>query len=175
MVARDDGRRNAHGIPDKMRPAAIVTTVRRAGTQLGGGYGAVVVDRNGLRQPLQRLVVGLTRAGLSIRGSQEMLVRHRRTDSVQRVLVFPVSLDGADYIVSTRPGAPWVKSLHPGTPAELRVGRRRRSVRAVPVQDADTTRFLRAYYAQVPSVLVREPPTAREPVVFRLDPVQPDF
>lgn len=94
---------------------------------------------------------------------------------MQRVLVFPVSVDGADYIVSTRPGAPWVKSLHPGTPAELRVGRRRRSVRAVPVQDADTTKFLRAYYAQVPSVLVREPPTAREPVVFRLDPVQPDF
>jgi hypothetical protein len=89
---------------------------------------------------------------------------------VQRVLVFPVSLDGADYLVSTRPDAPWVKSLHPGSPAELRVGRRRRSVRAISIQDADTRRFLRAYYAQVPRLLVREPPSAREPVVFRLEP-----
>jgi hypothetical protein len=113
--------------------------------------------------------VGLTRAGLSVRGSQELLVRHHRTDSVQRVLVFPVSVDGADYLVSTRPDAPWVRSLHPGSPAELRVGRRRRSVRAIPIHDADTAKFLQAYYRHVPRLLVREPPSAREPVVFRLD------
>ena len=89
---------------------------------------------------------------------------------MQRVLVFPVSVDGADYLVSTRPDAPWVRSLHPGSPAELRVGRRRRSVRAISIQDVDTRRFLQAYYAHVPRLLVREPPSAREPVVFRLEP-----
>ncbi len=93
---------------------------------------------------------------------------------MQRVLVFPVSVDGGEYLVSTRPGAPWVKSLHPGAPAELRVGRRRRTVRATPVHDADTTRFLQAYYAHVPRLLAREPSNAPETVVFRLDPLEAD-
>ncbi len=91
---------------------------------------------------------------------------------MQRVLVFPLSVDGTDYLVATRPGASWVKSLHPGAPAELRVGGRRRKVRATPVHDADKARFLQAYYAQVPRLLTREPASAQEPVVFRLDPVQ---
>jgi hypothetical protein len=90
------------------------------------------------------------------------------------VLVFPLSVDGADYLVSTRPGAPWVKSLHPGAPAELRVGQRRRMVRATPVHDADKSRFLQTYYAHVPRLLIREPESAQEPVIFRLDPLPAD-
>ena len=134
--------------------------------------GVVVSGQSGVGRLAQRLVVGLTRTGVSVRGSRELHVLDKKSGATLRVLVFPVSVEGIEYLVSTRPDAPWVKSLRAARSGELRVGRRRRSFRGTGVDDADVTRLLQTYQRQVPSLLSREPAAGSRAVVFRVDPTE---
>jgi hypothetical protein len=130
-----------------------------------------VNDRSALGRVAQRLVVGLTRVGVSVRGARELSVRDKQTGVPLRVLVFPVTVDGVEYLVSTRPDVRWAKSLRKMRSAGLCLGRTRRDVRVTPVvDDAASTRILRAYEQRVPSMLSREPAATARPVVFRIDP-----
>ena len=127
--------------------------------------------QSGVGRLAQRLVVGFTRMGMGVRGARELSVWDKETGIPQRVLVFPVTVDAVEYLVSTRPDAWWVKSLRKMRSGELRLGRTRRDVQVtLVVDDLDATRILRAYQQQVPSILSREPATRARPVVFRLDP-----
>jgi hypothetical protein len=135
------------------------------------GMGVVVNDRSAVGRLAQRLVVGLTRVGVGVRGARELSVRDKETSVPIRVLVFPVTVDGVEYLVSTRPDVRWVKSLRKLRSGELCLGRTRRDVRVTPVtDDADATRIVGAYRQHVPSMLSREPATMVRPVVFRIDP-----
>jgi hypothetical protein len=119
----------------------------------------------------QRIVVGLTRVGVSVRGARELSVRDEQTGKPLRVLVFPVTVDRVEYLVSTWPDARWVKSLRKMRCAELCHGRVRRDVEVTPiVDDGDATRIVGVYRQHVPSMLSREPATDSRPVVFRIDP-----
>jgi hypothetical protein len=131
--------------------------------------GVVVSGQGGVGRVGQRLVVGLTRAGVSVRGARELLVERSSGGDPLRALVFPVSVDGVEYLVTNRPDARWVKRLRAAGSGELRVGRRRSRFRATEVATADTTRFLQQYQRQVPSLLAREPATSARAVVFRID------
>jgi hypothetical protein len=131
--------------------------------------GVVVSGQGGVRRVGERLVVGLTRAGVSVRGARELSVERSSGGDPLRVLVFPVSVDGAEYLVTNRPDARWVKRLRAAGSGELRVGRRRSRFRATEVTTADTTRFLQQYQRQVPALLAREPATGARAVVFRID------
>jgi hypothetical protein len=119
----------------------------------------------------QRLVVGLTRVGVNVRGAREFSVRDKETGLPMRTLVFPVTVDGVEYLVSTRPDVRWVKSLRKMRCAELCLGLSRRDVQVTPiVDDGDATRIVGAYRQHVPSLLTREPATMVRPAVFRIDP-----
>jgi hypothetical protein len=119
----------------------------------------------------RRTVVALTRVGVGVRGARELSVRGKDPRVSLRVLVFPVTVDGVEYLVSTRPNVPWVKRLLTMRCAELRLGRTRREVQVPVVVDADdAARILRAYQQRVPSLLSRETDSGSRPVVFRLDP-----
>ena len=131
--------------------------------------GVVVSSQGGVRRVGERLVVGLTRAGVSVRGARELSVERSSGGDPLRVLVFPVSVDGVEYLVTNRPDARWVKRLRAAGSGELRVGRRRSHFRATEVAAADATRFLQQYQRQVPSLLAREPATGARAVVFRID------
>jgi hypothetical protein len=116
-------------------------------------------------------VVGLTRVGVNVRGARELSVRDKETGLPLRVLVFPVTVDGVEYLVGTRPDVRWVKSLRKMRCAELCHGRTRRDVQVTPiVDDGDATRIVGAYRQHVPSLLTREPATMVRPAVFRIDP-----
>jgi hypothetical protein len=130
-----------------------------------------VNGQSALGRVAQRLVVGLTRVGVGVRGARELSVRDKQTGIPIRVLVFPVTVDGVEYLVSTRPDVRWVKSLRKTRSGEVCLGRTRRDVRVtLVVENADATRILRAYRQHVPSLVSREPVTGSRPVVFRLDP-----
>jgi hypothetical protein len=133
--------------------------------------GVVVNDQSGVGRVAQRLVVGLTRVGVGVRGARELSVRDKQTGRPIRVLVFPVTVDGVEYLVSTRPDVRWVKSLRKMRCAELCLGRTRRDVKVtLVVDDADATRILRVYRQHIPSLMSREPATGLRPVLFRVDP-----
>jgi len=114
--------------------------------------------------------VGLNRAGLSVRGAQELRVKDKRSGAILRALVFPVEIGGLRYVVSARPDAPWVKSLRAAPGAELGVGRRRQTFRATPVEESEAATVLRIFERQVPALLSPEPTTSRRPIAFRINP-----
>jgi deazaflavin-dependent oxidoreductase (nitroreductase family) len=92
-----------------------------------------------------RLVVGLTRLGVSVRGSRELRVRGRTSGEWRRNPVNLLDLDGQQYLVAPRGRTQWVRNLEASGTGELRVGRRVEEFRGVPVADADKVDILRAY------------------------------
>jgi hypothetical protein len=122
---------------------------------------------------VRRLVVGLNRVGVSVRGAQELRVKDKSSDAVLRALVFPVSVDDVEYLVSTRPQSPWVKSLRAARTGELRVGRHRRNFHTAPVDDVDALRVLQAFKGRVPPLLSRATNATSRQLVFRVVAGQP--
>jgi hypothetical protein len=78
------------------------------------------------RRVFNRLVLGLTRLGLSIRGSRILEVPGRTTGRIQRVPVNLLHLDGRDFLVSPRGEGHWVRNVRAARGSlDLLLGRHR--------------------------------------------------
>ncbi|HTK17195.1 MAG TPA: nitroreductase family deazaflavin-dependent oxidoreductase [Acidimicrobiia bacterium] len=97
------------------------------------------------RNVFNKLVVWLTRAGLSVRGSRELRVRGRTSGEWRKTPVNLLHHDDARYLVAPRGRTQWVRNLEAAGTGELRVGRRVEEFRAVAVADADKVDILRDY------------------------------
>lgn len=98
------------------------------------------------RRVLNRLVILLTRLGVSVWGSRVLEVRGRRSGQPRRVPVNLLELDGERYLVSARGEGEWVRNVRAADGAlTLLLGRRREHLRATELADADTAPVLRAY------------------------------
>jgi hypothetical protein len=98
------------------------------------------------RHVANRVVTGLTRAGISVWGSRVLEVPGRTTGRVQRVPVNVLSLDGTQYLVSARGVGQWVRNVRAGGgQLDLVLGRRRRHLTAMELVDDDKVPVLRAY------------------------------
>jgi deazaflavin-dependent oxidoreductase (nitroreductase family) len=91
------------------------------------------------------LVMALTKLGLSVRGTQVLAVRGRKTGRVQEVPVNPVEVAGTRYLVAPRGETQWARNLRAARVAELRVGRRREQIRVTELADEAKPPVLRAY------------------------------
>ncbi len=95
---------------------------------------------------LNRAVVALTRAGLSVWGSRILEVPGRTSGEVRRVPVNLLSLDGTQYLVSARGTGQWVRNVRAANGhLDLLVGRTRRHWVASELTDAEKPPVLRAY------------------------------
>ena len=98
------------------------------------------------RNVLNRLMVGVTRLGVSVRGSQVLEHRGRTTGELHHTPVNPLTIDGTEYLVAPRGETQWVRNVrHAGGHMVLIRGRRRRHCTAVEVPVAERTPVLRAY------------------------------
>ena len=97
------------------------------------------------RRVLNRLMEGLARLGLSLRGSRQLAVRGRATGEWRTVPVNPLELGGQRYLVAPRGVTQWVRNLRAAGTAELRLGRRVEVISAHEVADADKSEILREY------------------------------
>jgi deazaflavin-dependent oxidoreductase (nitroreductase family) len=97
------------------------------------------------RNVFNRVVAGLTRAGVSVWGSRELRVRGRKSGEWRGTPVNVLTFEGERYLVSPRGQTQWVRNLRVAGEGELRVGRRTESFRAAEVPDADKVDLLRAY------------------------------
>ena len=97
------------------------------------------------RRVFNPMLRGLTRIGVSVRGSRELAVRGRSTGEWRRTPVNPLDLDGGRYLVAPRGTTQWVRNLRAARTGELRIGRRVEAFRAEEVADADKVAILRAY------------------------------
>lgn len=92
-----------------------------------------------------RVVAGLTRAGVSVWGSRILRVRGRRSGEWRTTPVNLLTLDGTRYLVAPRGHTQWVRNLRAAGTGELTVGRRVEPFRATELADADKPPVLRAY------------------------------
>jgi deazaflavin-dependent oxidoreductase (nitroreductase family) len=97
------------------------------------------------RNVFNRIIVNLTKLGISVRGSRELRVRGRTSGSWRTVPVNPLELDGQRYLVAPRGVTQWVRNLRAAENGELRVGRRVEAFRATEIDDDDKVAIIRAY------------------------------
>lgn len=101
-----------------------------------------------VRNVLNRLVAGLSQAGINLRGSRVLRVRGRQSGEWRSTPVNLLEFAGASYLVSPRGETQWVRNLRAAGGGELRIGRRSQSFRAEEVADEDKIAVLRAYLAR---------------------------
>jgi len=92
-----------------------------------------------------RLVAGLTRAGISVLGSRILAVRGRKTGQWRTTPVNLLTHDGSRYLVAPRGVTQWVRNVRASSDSELRLGRRREPVAMVELPDGEKVPVLRAY------------------------------
>jgi deazaflavin-dependent oxidoreductase (nitroreductase family) len=91
------------------------------------------------------LLQGLTRAGVSVRGSHVLAVRGRKTGEWRTVPVNPLDLDGQRYLVAPRGHTEWVRNIRAAGGGELRLGRTVTPIRVTELDDADKPAVIREY------------------------------
>lgn len=99
------------------------------------------------RNMANRLVIGLTRLGLSMKGSRVLEVRGRKSGQARRVPVNLLDIGGHLYLVAPRGETEWVRNVRAdGGRLALLIGRRRSEYVGTEVDD-DATKvpLLREY------------------------------
>lgn len=97
------------------------------------------------RNVFNRIVSGLTRAGVSVWGSRVLEVPGRTTGEPRRTPVNLLELDGARYLVAPRGHTQWVRNMRVSGGGTLLLGRRREPFRATELDDDAKPAVLRAY------------------------------
>jgi deazaflavin-dependent oxidoreductase (nitroreductase family) len=92
-----------------------------------------------------RLVSGLTRAGISVWGSRTLSVRGRSSGEWRSTPVNLLIIDDRQYLVAPRGETQWVRNLRVAKSGELRVGRRVQPFTSVELLDDRKPDILRAY------------------------------
>jgi deazaflavin-dependent oxidoreductase (nitroreductase family) len=92
-----------------------------------------------------RIVSGLTTAGISLRGSRVLQVRGRTSGEIRETPVNLLNFDGERYLVAPRGITQWVRNIRVSGEGALRLGRRAEKFRAVEIGDDDKGQILRAY------------------------------
>jgi len=92
-----------------------------------------------------RIVMLLTRLGLSIAGSRTLAVRGRKSGQWITTPVNPLTIDSGRYLVAPRGETGWVRNIRASGEAELRLGRKREAIRVVELSDAEKPDPLRGY------------------------------
>jgi deazaflavin-dependent oxidoreductase (nitroreductase family) len=97
------------------------------------------------RNVFNRLIVGLTRLGISVWGSRVLEVRGRKSGEPRQTPVNLLTLDGTRYLVAPRGQTQWVRNLRVAGDGDLLLGRHREHFVASEIPDADKEPILRSY------------------------------
>jgi deazaflavin-dependent oxidoreductase (nitroreductase family) len=92
-----------------------------------------------------RIVAGLTRAGISVAGVRVLEVPGRTSGQSRRTPVNLLTVDGERYLVAPRGQTQWVRNLRASGRGRLLLGTRAEPFTATEVPDGEKTPFLRAY------------------------------
>ena len=92
-----------------------------------------------------RIVAGLTRAGVSVLGSRVLEVRGRTSGEWRRTPVNLLSFEGERYLVAPRGQTQWVRNLRASGEGRLLLGRQAEPFTATEVADEEKPPLLRAY------------------------------
>lgn len=128
---------------------------------------------------VNRLVAGLTRAGVSVWGSRVLELRGRSSGEPRRTPVNLLTLDGERYRVAARGHTQWVRNLRAAGEGRLLLGRRGEPFSATEVGDDDKPAILRAYLrrwkAEVGAFFAGVGPGSSDEDLRRIAPDHPVF
>lgn len=131
------------------------------------------------RVVFNRVVLGLTRLGISIWGARILRVRGRSTGEWRSVPVNVLAFEGDTYLVAPRGETQWVRNLRAAREGELVVGRRADRFEAAEVPDDEKEPILRAYLkrwrAEVGMFFDGVGPTSSSEELARIAPRHPVF
>lgn len=94
------------------------------------------------------MVAGLTRLGLSVKGSRILHVQGRKTGQWRSTPVNLLSYQGGQYLVAPRGHTQWVKNMRAAGGGRLQVGRRVQAFTATELTDDQKPELLREYLRQ---------------------------
>jgi len=98
------------------------------------------------RNVMNRLMNGLTRLGVSVRGSRVLEHRGRTSGKLHHTPVNLLTIEGTRYLVAPRGETQWVRNVrHAGGHLVLILGRRRQLCTATEIPVADSVPILRDY------------------------------
>jgi hypothetical protein len=98
------------------------------------------------RNVFNKMVAGLTRLGISVRGSRVLEHRGRTSGQLHHTPVNLLTIEGTQYLVAPRGETQWVRNVrHAGGHMVLILGRRRQICTATEVPVADSVPILRTY------------------------------
>jgi deazaflavin-dependent oxidoreductase (nitroreductase family) len=97
------------------------------------------------RNVFNRIVVGLTRLGISVWGSRVLEVRGRKSGEPHQVPVNLLTVDGTRYLVAPRGHTQWVRNLRVAGEGQLLLGRRHERFAASEIADTNKEPILRSY------------------------------
>ncbi|MGI5217021.1 nitroreductase family deazaflavin-dependent oxidoreductase [Nocardia sp. CA-290969] len=101
-------------------------------------------------KPMNRAMVAVSRIGVSLPMAL-LTVPGRKSGKPRTTPVTPFEYQGAEYVLGGIPGADWVKNVQAADTAELKLGKRRRTVRLVEIPAADSAPVLREFPRLVPT------------------------
>jgi deazaflavin-dependent oxidoreductase (nitroreductase family) len=132
------------------------------------------------RNVFNRIVAGLTRAGISVLGSRVLEVTGRTSGLPRRTPVNLLTLDGQRYLVAPRGQAQWVRNVRAdGGRLTLVLGRHRQAYLATEVPDRERVDVLRAYLrrwkAEVGVFFGGVGPDSSDEELLRIAPDHPVF
>lgn len=116
--------------------------------------------------------------GISLQGAHMLTVRGRTSGKKRTMPVNPLTFEGKRYLVAPRGDTHWVRNLRAAGTAELRLGRKRETIRVAEVAEAEKPPIIRAYLDRWASVTashfgVSKNPTDEE--IARVAPERPVF
>ena len=91
------------------------------------------------------IVAGLTRLGISLRGSRVLSVRGRKSGEWRSTPVNVLSFEGSRYLVAPRGHTQWVRNMRAAGGGQLRLGRRVENFTATELPDDQKQELLREY------------------------------
>ena len=88
------------------------------------------------RNVFNRLMSGLTKLGLSVRGSRVLAVRGRTSGEWRTTPVNPLTIGADTYLVAPRGTTDWVRNIRVAGDGQLRIGRKHRDITVTEITDA---------------------------------------
>ena len=95
-----------------------------------------------------KVVAGLTGAGISVMGSRVLAVKGRKSGQWRTVPVNLLTVDGARYLVAPRGETEWVRNIRVAGGGELLLGRKRETIAVTELADEAKPPVIRAYLAR---------------------------
>ena len=126
------------------------------------------------------LMSGLTKLGVSVRGSRVLAVRGRTSGEWRTTPVNPLTIGDDTYLVAPRGTTDWVRNIRVAGGGELRRGRRRDAITVVEITDDDVKvpilrTYLRTWKMEVGAFFDGVGPDAPDAELQRIAPGYPVF